>query len=245
MWLPLLWISLIATPQIDVNQLQVQYEQLRMSSKDENYLLNQAISLPKLSYWDSQRLEWRTPEGKIEQPPAAKVRILHLWAHWCGSCKEELPILKEMDLQIRQNHQGEVKFTYVALDISDSDAMKKFWAENAKNLPVGIIFGDHNDELARKLEGLLPLWPQKGNGDATARQRKLPLPVTLVLDDEGVVRQALVGSIASRRSELVNGVAQVYGLVRGHDAMRANAPAEPASKLGKKLAKGSNSERRQ
>jgi thiol-disulfide isomerase/thioredoxin len=230
-WLPLFWLTLSAAPAVampQVEQLQTQIEELRQRSKDESYLLNQTIALPKLSFWDSVRKEWRTPEGKLDQPPAGKVRILHIWADHCGPCKEEFPILKDMNQQLRKDYHGDVQFTYVAVDTHDSEAMKKFWLANSAQMPVGPLFGDHNDDLTRTVEGLLPQKPQRGTGE-TAMTRLLPLPMTLVLDQEGVVRQALVGSIVSRRAELVNGVAQVYRWVKEHESTRAlNLDGRPA-----------------
>ena len=233
-WLPLLWITLSAVPKAavpQVDQLQAQIEELRQRSKDESYLLNQTIALPKLSYWDSVRKEWRTPEGKLDQPTAGRVRVLHIWAHYCVPCKEEFPILKDMNQQIRKDYHGDVQFTYVAVDTHDSEAMKKFWTANSEQMPIGTLFGDHNDDLTRTVEGLLPQKPQRGAGDATAIARALPLPMTLVLDEENVVRQALVGSIVSRRAELVNGVSQVYRWVKGHESLHAANPEVKPAKV--------------
>lgn len=234
MWIPLLWISFTATPQVDIATLQSQVEDLRQRSRDESYLLNQTVTLPPLSFWDSVQKGWRTPEGKLDQPPISKVRILHIWAHHCGPCKEEFPILRDMDKQLRKDYHGEVLFTYVAVDIRDSEAMKKFWSENSPQMPVGPMFGDHNDALSRSLAEFLPQKPQKGPGEAGAMARLLPLPLTLVLDDEGVVRQALVGSIASRRAELVNGVAQVYRWVKGHEGLRPAGAAAKSVNIAKR-----------
>jgi thiol-disulfide isomerase/thioredoxin len=234
MWIPLLWISFTATPQVDVAALQAQVEELRQRSKDESYLLNQSITLPALSFWDGLQQGWRTPEGKLDQPTPSKVRILHIWATYCAPCKEEFPILREMDRQLRKDYHGEVLFTYVAVDIRDSEAMKQYWVANNLQMPVGPMFGDHNDGLTRSLAEFLPQKPQKGAGDPGAMARRLPLPMTLVLDEEGVVRQALVGSIASRRAELVNGVAQVYRWVKGHQGLLlGGAKVKPAKLVAK------------
>jgi len=234
LWMPLLWISFTAAPQTDVASLQAQIEELRQRSRDESYLLNQSITLPALSFWDSVQKGWRTPEGKLDQPLPSKVRILHIWAHHCLPCKEEFPILREMDRQLRKDYRGEVLFTYVAVDIRDSEAMKQFWTANNAQMPIGTMFGDHNDALSRNLAELLPQKPQKGPGDTGAMARLLPLPMTLVLDDEGVIRQALVGSIASRRAELVNGVAQIYRWVKGHEGLRPAGGAKPAKLVAKR-----------
>lgn len=235
LWFPLLWISFIAAPQADLASMQSQIDELRQRSRDESYLLNQTITLPSLSFWDGGQQGWRTPEGKLDQPAPSKVRILHIWATYCLPCKEEFPILRDMDRQLRKDYHGEVLFTYVAVDLRDSAAMKQFWADNNARMPVGPLFGDHNDALTRSLAEFLPQKPQKGPGDASAMARMLPLPMTLVLDEEGVVRQALVGSIASRRAELVNGVAQVYRWVKSHESLHpAGAPAKQAKLMAKR-----------
>jgi thiol-disulfide isomerase/thioredoxin len=151
----------------------------------------------------------------------ATIRVLHIWGTWCQPCKEELPVLKKIALQLRGDYGGDVQFIYVADALSTTDAMKKHMERAHLSMPIGLLFHDDENVIGRDLLGLLPQKDVGGGREESASDRQLSLPVTLLLDQNNVVRQAFVGSVLSRRADFVNGIEQLY---------RALAPSTHGSK---------------
>lgn len=179
--------------------------------RDEAYLLNARLHLPSLSVWDAPKQEWRTAQGHEGQLPSARVRILHLWGTYCTPCKEEFPVLKQIDQQLRLDYKGEVQFLYVADASSGNEQMRDFMTKHHAGMPMGLLFRDTESKLSSELLSVLPQQQvQVGAHTDTPSERQLSLPMTLLLDGDNVVRMAVVGSLLGRRGELVNAVAQLH-----------------------------------
>ena len=98
-----------------------------------------------------------------------KTIVLNFWATWCGPCKHEIPDF--IDLQGQYGKDG-VQFIGVAIDQEGLAAIKPY-AEQAKmNYPV--------------LVGNDAVFAQFGGSNA--------IPVTLLIDKQGVIRKSYVGA---------------------------------------------------
>ena len=218
MWLPLLWIALIAAPPVDTAQLLQNVQYLQQRSRDESYLLNQQIRMPMLAIWDAQRREWRSPTGAETKRPRGMIRVVHLWADYCAPCRAEFPRLKKIAEQMQLDSPRDVQFIFVS-ETQDSEAMQKFLMENRDRMPAGVQYGDTNLDLMHTVMQALPQSVQAAvPRGQPAMSREPPLPLTLVLDQEDVVRFAFVGSMEGRHGELVSGVAQLLRLLKTKSA---------------------------
>jgi thiol-disulfide isomerase/thioredoxin len=119
-----------------------------------------------------------------ETPPVARVLIVHLWAVECRPCIEEFPVLRPILDSLRPLTQ--VKAVLVS-ETADLAKLQGFLRDN---------------------RALLPNLPQYQSGDDRLRAslQNSAQPTTLLLDERGIVRQAFLGSIRHRRSELADAV---------------------------------------
>lgn len=157
-------------------------------------------ALRALPLWDlrtQQVRDERPAEGMDDSTP---ILVLHLWATWCVPCREDFPIWRELGPRLTEQHRGRVHVFYIAMQNKVED-MADFISQLRGGFPGLRLYLDRDERLARSLGKAL-------------EYRELPLPITLWLDPQRVVRQALVGSINHRRSEVIDGTARLMQLVR-------------------------------
>jgi hypothetical protein len=179
-------------------------EELR---RDEVRLLHQVLRpidlASNLRIFDARTGEWlRTATS---DPPASHVVVLYLWNPAAPEAQAELPWLREMARRVEIYHGGDVRFLFIAESVAAPD-MKAFVAGLHDRAPGMPFFLDQEGSITDALRQALP-------------GSRLPLPMTLILDDQRAVRQALVGSVASRRSEIVSAISDLLyqiRVARGH-----------------------------
>ena len=186
--------------------------------RQEVALLHQAMSpdsLRNLDVWDEQAAEWRRPKAEEVADPQAPVLLLHFWASWCKPCLEEFPVWRELAPRLEALYQGKVRIVYVALQTNNTD-MERFLTENKDRLPHATWYLDVGEHLTAPLRKGLP-------------EERFPMPVTLWLDRQRVVRQAAAGTIVQRRAEVVDSTARMVRLSDQLDRLAKQAtPATPA-----------------
>ena len=102
--------------------------------------------------------------------------LLHIWATWCAPCIAEMPALEQ--LQDRYRDRG---LTVVNLSDEPADAIRDWLSENGSTMLHGRVDG---------FEFLL------GGPPAEGVDRNLGVrPVYVVVDREGIVREARVGFV--------------------------------------------------
>lgn len=178
--------------------------------------MHQAIDvadLADLDVWEDRQAEWRPASPKERPEQLAPVLVLHLFGSWCAPCLAEFPVWRDMAPALETAHAGKLRVLYVALQ-TPRPAMEQMVRERRRALPaLGPGSGWRSDTSERLSSGLRKAIPG-GTG-------KLQLPVTLLLDDQRVVRQAFVGSIDRRRSELAESVERLVRLVSRSTPRRA------------------------
>ena len=140
----------------------------------EGALLHRRIDLSAVKLWSRQTHGWR-PVGSA----AARVTIVNLWSIHCQPCLAEFPLLK----RIVDGWRGrtDVRFLFIADPPSDTSEaeLAAFWERSLQALPDVDPGRATTDALRRSLESELQ-------------------PITLLLDEKMIVRQAFVGAVTGR-----------------------------------------------
>lgn len=61
--------------------------------------------------------DWKDNAAQTLQSLKAPVRIVNLWATWCGPCRKEMPVMSKWD---KAQKKGSVDMVGIALDTSDN-----------------------------------------------------------------------------------------------------------------------------
>ena len=184
--------------------------QAQVPSSSEAYLLHTPVApalLQKLRVWDAKEDEWRAPKPDELPRTDATVMVLHLWAHYCAPCRQEFPLLRDLAKQIEAQYKNRVTFTYLS-ETSSSTEAGRFFAENRSRMPGGPHYQDTGEAIANVLR-------------ANLVGGQLSLPITVILDERRVIRQAIIGPITPHRGEIAAGIAKLVQLadasaVSGH-----------------------------
>jgi hypothetical protein len=165
----------------------------------EAALLHRKLDLAGLMRWDRAGGQWVPAET-----PSGPLVLLHLWAVECPPCQPELA---ELRLVLRSlTRQWPIKVV-IASETLDQKVLSKWLMENQERVPEGEQYQNADGKLRRVLQ------------DRT-------WPMTLLLDQDGVVRHAFVGSIAGRLGEFRDVVDRLAQSVR----LQPLAPEVPAGK---------------
>lgn len=140
----------------------------------ESALLHRRIVLDGIERYDEARQTW-----EAFSPRPAKVYVVNLWTTYCEPCKKEFPFFQRL-VRGWQN-RTEVQFLFVADPPQETseDDVAQYWKKNAAFLPQTAPLRSTLPSLRRAIEN-----------DSN--------PITLILDENWVVREAFVGAIETR-----------------------------------------------
>ncbi len=140
----------------------------------EASLLHRRIELSNARQWDRVRKLWLP----LYLPPA-KVYVVNLWSVHCPPCRKEFPQLRMLQQGWRSHPQ--VQFVYLSDPLGDETAEEVvlFWNKNQSMLPDADPTRTETLQLRQSLE------IDKN-------------PITLLLDENRIVRQAFVGELGAR-----------------------------------------------
>ena len=170
----------------------------------EPLMLHQLVKLTGLRPWtpthSEQPLPPLPPDG--QQLPSVSlgdkaVLIVHLWAVDCKPCVAEFPIWQRIVRSFAKDNRAQLGFIFITETLEES-RLAEFWQQHRAELPEGSYY--------QSIDGT--------DSDIRDVLRTSKQPVTLLLDRQGVIRQAYVGSIAKRRNELVGGIERLLMLVK-------------------------------
>jgi cytochrome c biogenesis protein CcmG/thiol:disulfide interchange protein DsbE len=99
-----------------------------------------------------------------------KVLVLNFWASWCGPCKLEAPDLRKLYLK----YQHQVDFYAINVTTNDNLEAAKSFVEQFK-LPFPV--------------------PLDTKGEVSDKYRINAFPTTYIIDEQGVIRQKMIGMI--------------------------------------------------
>jgi thiol-disulfide isomerase/thioredoxin len=136
-------------------------------------LLHRPLHLGDLQSWNPQQKRWQP----LASDATSSVTVLHLWSPRCAPCVEELPLLARL-LDAWQREPS-VRFLIVADHEGDGSELVPLWqAQPAlwQHRPLLRVGSDKlRDQLGVQVQ-----------------------PLTLLIDDQQVIRQAFVGPLAGR-----------------------------------------------
>lgn len=154
----------------------------------EQALTHLRIDLGGLQAFAPQKRAFRALLPSENPVARAKLVVLHLWASHCPACLPEDPQWRELAQRLEEDYQGEVRVLLVSTwEISSASALV------LRGAPTASCARHNYHDLDERILHALP---------------QARLPTTLLLDREGVVRQAFVGPL--RRGALVNAVARLW-----------------------------------
>jgi cytochrome c biogenesis protein CcmG/thiol:disulfide interchange protein DsbE len=99
-----------------------------------------------------------------------KVVVLDFWATWCPPCRKGIPDFVEM-----QNEYGKDNFIVLGINLDRGDDVGPMVEEFAKNYNINYPVLYHNPQIVMAYGGIQSI------------------PTTFVIDQEGKVRQGVVG----------------------------------------------------
>lgn len=140
----------------------------------EASLLHRRIDLSSVKQWNAGQDLWRP----LSLPPA-KLVVVNLWSVHCKPCLEEMPLMRKIVQGWRGNH--DVQFLFITDPPHDTEEgeLEAFWRQPSVELPVVHPCRSTDERIRAALK--------------TGVQ-----PITLLLDEHFIVRQAFVGNIGNR-----------------------------------------------
>lgn len=99
-----------------------------------------------------------------------KVVVLDFWATWCPPCRKGIP-----DFVAMQEEYGEDKFVVLGINLDRGEDVGPMVEEFAKNYKINYPVLYHNQQIVMAYGGIQSI------------------PTTFVIDQEGKVRQGVVG----------------------------------------------------
>jgi thiol-disulfide isomerase/thioredoxin len=160
--------------------------------------------LGSLPVWDDKlaKLRLRTP-GENFDVNTRPILILHLWATWCGPCKDEFPLWRQIEERLEKKYGTvhETSIVHIAMQKDDS-GMASFVRQLGDKLPASAKFFDRDEQLLKVLRQAF-----KGADLPT-------LPITLWLGPARTVKQAMAGTIQDRVPEVMDSTDRLIRSIR-------------------------------
>ena len=136
-----------------------------------------------------------TEAAASQDHKAAALWVVHLWAVECAPCVAELPLLRDIVNGIQRSPlASRVRFAFIT-ETYDDNKLSEFISRHRAELPSLPIL--RSPETDRRLRNGLQLETQ---------------PITLLIDRNGTIRHALLGSFKERRGELAGAIARLEHL---------------------------------
>lgn len=150
----------------------------------EQRLLHVHLSLENLGRIDpaTQRL-W---DSRLHN--GGKPMLIHLWSVACGPCVREMPALRQMIEHLQR--EAPLRVVFISEDLPD--ALTSFFQAQPKEQLPKVEYWMSGPGSGMRID-------LQDNGQ----------PMTLLIDGDSVVRQAMVGPLTERRNELYSAVSRL------------------------------------
>lgn len=167
-----------------------QQDDLRRQRTVESRLLHRHLDLA------SGKLERLDRAGGGWLPyltPPARLLVVHLWGIFCEPCKREFPLFAKIVRGWRA--QPDVKFLFIAdpPDYTTKEQVERFW--RPPNLPDVDPLRSSNNRIHDALDTDL-------------------VPLTLLLDGRGAIRQVFAGPLEERNVDLATSIERLLKILQ-------------------------------
>lgn len=159
-------------------------------------------ALRSLAVWVPQSNELRESLPAELVDDAAPMIVLHAWTTSCQPCIKEFSVWRALGPELSNLHRGKVRIVHAAIQ-SSRETMPAFVNQMPDKLPFLGRYFDQSGRLFEQLNHALGPEPS--------------LPITLLLDQQRVVRQAFVGPITERRKELSEATVRMMRVFNAED----------------------------
>lgn len=170
----------------------------------EAKLLNRPISLADAQVYSRAARVWRPLKAG-----RAKVRVVNLWSKPCMPCLAELPEMVKLVADWKQRSQKDVQFVFLADPpaLTSAEDVVSFWSSPYAD---GLAQDCRGIKMSRKgVPTCLLTVPDEdparsGSDELTRALRSEARPLTLLVDESGLIRQVFAGSIRGPRLKLLD-----------------------------------------
>lgn len=185
----------------------------------EATLLHRPVSLTGLKVYSRERQTWQPL-----RTPTARVVVVNLWARSCPPCLAELPEFAKLVADWKQKDKTGVQFLFIADPPEQTTAadVASFWTSPLVDELAGRCPGTRMPHGSRAscLVSVPDVDPVRADSDSLTRAVGSELrPLTLLLDDQGTVRQVFGGALAGRSAQLSGAIERLLAAVRGRGGL--------------------------
>jgi thiol-disulfide isomerase/thioredoxin len=156
--------------------------------------------------------------------------VVNLWARSCPPCLAELPELAQLVADWKQKDKAGVQFLFIADPPEQTSAAEvaSFWTAPLVDELAGRCPGTRMPHGSRAscLVSVPDLDPLRADSDSLTRAvGSETRPLTLLLDEQGTVRQVFAGALAGRGAQLNGAIERLLAAVRGRAVLSARRSA--------------------
>jgi len=155
--------------------------------QSEASLLHRRINLDGVRVFEAKTKRWQPYRKGSES-----LLILHLWAVECAPCIAEMPTLRNIVFGWRD--EADLRFLFIS-ETLDEKKLLEYWRANAERVPAVSLYQNTDNRIRDVLE--------------TGKQ-----PLTLLVDQDLVIRQAFIGTLSERNHELAASMTRLLAVVR-------------------------------
>lgn len=187
----------------------------------EATLLHRPIALTGLKVYSRERKTWQPLRR-----PTARVVVVNLWARSCPPCLAELPEFAKLVADWKQKDKAGVQFLFIADPPEQTSAAEvaSFWTAPLVDELAGRCPGTRMPHGSRAscLVAVPDSDPVRADSDSLTRAvGSETRPLTLLLDEQGTVRQVFAGALAGRGAQLNGAIERLLAAVRGRAVLSA------------------------
>lgn len=188
----------------------------------EANLLHRSVPLTGLKVYSRARHEWQPLRR-----PSAQVLVVNLWSRLCPPCLAELPELQRLVADWKKLDGNRVQFLFIADPPEQTSAQQvaDFWTSPLLDEFAGRCPGTPLLRGARKscLLSIPDVDPVRGEGNQlTLAVGSQTRPLTLLIDEQGTIRQVFAGALAGRSNQLSDAIRRLLNVGRSHPVLTAN-----------------------
>lgn len=186
LWIFAVWVKTAAAASPEAQAVDAAQRETELVRSRQPFPLTPEL-LSALEVWDKREFRALTPATLPNV--SARVVLVHLWADWCGPCRDELPVWRVLLPELAKKYGSQLAVLFIAETTGQAE-LERFLDDQRARLPAVPMYFDPTEQFSKKLKARL-------------RGSNVLLPVTLVLDGRREIRFAIVGSFLRKKAQLL------------------------------------------